>query len=151
MMGGGRFFNGGDDTKKEEAEGRQIWERLQSKEIDCQKLTDNQFEALGEYFMGIIAGENHQLMNQMMTRMMGISGEKEAHVVLGKIKSGCDKNARPSAGWSWMPMMGNWPMMGGGWGMMGGYGGLFFGWYWLVVQLLVLAILVLLVFICGRK
>lgn len=139
----GRFFNGVDDhTKKEEAEGKQIWQKLQKKEIDCQKLTDSQFEALGEYFMGAMMGESHVGINQMMRRMMGEKGEKEVHMVMGKRMSGCQPQAVYSTGWGWMMPFG---------GMMSGWMGGFFGWWLMIVPILVLVILVLLIIYLWKK
>jgi hypothetical protein len=40
-------------------------------------LTDEDFGALGEYFMGQMMGSSHSAMNQMMVNMMGEEGEKQ--------------------------------------------------------------------------
>lgn len=58
-------------TAKEEAEGKVIWEKLQSGIAGCGDLSDDDFELLGEYFMGQWTGDSHEAMNQMMIRMMG--------------------------------------------------------------------------------
>lgn len=149
QMGMNRFSNkNSDHTKKEEAEGKQIWQKLQGKKINCQKLTDDQFEALGEYFMGQMMGEAHPAMNQMMTAMMGEKGEKQTHINMGKKLSGCFGGNINS--FNFMPMMGMMgsfgnPMMG--WGTRGWFGFL----YWGLVQILVLVILVLLVVYLLKK
>lgn len=162
-----------DHTQKEEAEGKAIWEKLQNKKIDCQKLTDDQFEALGEYFMGQMMGESHPAMNQMMVRMMGEEGEKQMHIVMGKRMSGCQPQAAYPSGWGWMmPMIGGGWMMGGwpmtlnqnpevqqvdiraskfGSGQVGGWWWGFFGWWMFLVQILVLVILILLVVYLWKK
>src|SRR3990172_12257070 len=138
-----------DHTVREEQEGKEIWEKLQVKELECENLTDEQYDSLGEYFMGQSIGDTqrHALMNQMMTNMMGEEGEEQMHVAMGKRVSGCEPNAQvPSSGVSFMPMMnmmmgmmttplrqgsggqegGGNPMMGNlGWNnMMGGWSGL---------------------------
>src|SRR3990167_10210844 len=84
-----------DHTAREELEGKETWEKLQSKQIECKNLTDEQYGALGEYFMGQSIGntQRHALMNQMMTNMMGEEGEEQAHIAMGKRMSGCDPNA----------------------------------------------------------
>ena len=113
-----------DHTVREEAEGKDVWEKLQAKQLECKNLTDEQYGSLGEYFMGQSIGDTqrHALMNQMMTNMMGEEGEEQMHVAMGKRVSGCEPNAQvPSNGVGFMPMM--W-MMGGGGNPMMGYGSL---------------------------
>ena len=89
-----------DHTASEEVEGEAIWEKLQAKEVECQDLTNDNYAALGEYFMGQSIGDTqrHAVMNQKMTSMMGEKGEEQMHVVMGKRLSGC--------GVGFMPMMG---------------------------------------------
>src|SRR3989338_11616492 len=102
-----------DHTAREEAEGKAIWERLQTKEITCVDLSDDEFGALGEYYMGQMVGDSHEAMNEMMTRVHGEEGEEQIHIVMGKRFSGCDTSAVFSTGGGgWMPMM---QMMWGGW------------------------------------
>jgi len=130
-------------TASEEVEGKEIWEKLQAKQLECKNLTDRNFEVLGEYFMGQSIGntQRHALMNQMMASMMGEQGEEQMHIVMGKRLSGCDPNAQvPQNGWGFMPMMwmtggGGNPMMGyGGWGNMMGWGGFgIFGWIFMII------------------
>lgn len=127
-------------TAREEAEGKKIWEKLQVKQLKCKNLTDENYEVLGEYFMGQSIGntQRHAIMNQMMTSMMGEGGEKQMHVTMGKRLSGCEPNAQIlSSGAGFMPMM--WMM---GWG--GGFG--IFGWittltFWLLLILGVIALI----------
>lgn len=105
------------NTVREEAEGKEIWEKLQSKQVECKNLTNDNFESLGEYFMGQMAGGSHEAMNSMMERMMGKVGEEQMHSAMGKRLSGCDPNAPiPSNGIGFMPMM--WIVKGGGNSMM---------------------------------
>lgn len=102
-----------DHTAREEAEGKVIWEKLQAKELGCQDLSDDEFGALGEYYMGQMLGDSHEAMNEMMTRVHGEEGEEQIHIVMGKRLSGCDTSAVFfTGGGGWMPMM---QMMWGGW------------------------------------
>ena len=102
-----------DHTAREEAEGKIVWERLQAKQATCADLSDEDFGALGEYFMGTMMGDAHASMNAMMTRVHGEDGEEQIHIVMGKRLSGCDTSAAfPAGGVGWMPMM---QMMWGGW------------------------------------
>ena len=39
-------------TAREEAAGKEVWKKLQSKELKCVDLSNDDFGALGEYFMG---------------------------------------------------------------------------------------------------
>ena len=103
----------GSHTAQEEAEGKTVWEKLQAKELACKDLSNDNFETLGEYFMGQMVGTSHEAMNNMMIQMMGEGGEEQMHVVMGKRLSGCDTSAAfPSQGTGFMPMM---QMMMGGW------------------------------------
>ncbi|HLD64039.1 MAG TPA: SHOCT domain-containing protein [Candidatus Peribacteraceae bacterium] len=104
----------GDHTAQEEAEGKEIWQRMEREAVDCSDLSDDQFAALGEYFMGEMTGDAHEAMNAMITRMMGEEGEEEMHVIMGKRMSGCGGNGILPIGNAGMmlPMM---DMMGTGW------------------------------------
>src|SRR3989344_6429043 len=119
-----------DHTAREEAEGKEIWQEMEREEVGCKELTDEQFAALGEFFMGEMTGDAHEAMNTMMTRMMGEEGEEEMHVIMGKRMSGCGGDGTLPMGNAgmMMPMMGMMMgngMMGGGWSnastMMGGW------------------------------
>lgn len=126
-----------DHTAREEAEGKEIWERLQAKETTCDGLSDADFGALGEYFMGQSFGntERHSVMNQMMKNMMGEKGEEQMHVTLGKRSSGCDINAPFPSGYG-LPMMG-WMIGYGGssdWNnILNGWNGFGFGWIFMII------------------
>ena len=48
-----------DHTAREEAEGKEIWQKMERKEVGCKDLTDEQFAALGEFFMGEMTGDAH--------------------------------------------------------------------------------------------
>ncbi len=128
-----------DHTVREEAEGKEIWEKLQARQTICNELSDDNFGSLGEYFMGQMAGDTgrHRVMNQMMTRMMGEAGEEQMHVVMGKRMSSCDTSAKGG---------GN-SMMGYGWDNMMGWGGFgLLGWipmliFWALLILGVIALI----------
>ena len=152
-------------TAREEVEGKEVWEKLQAKQLECKNLTDNNFETLGEYFMGQTVGDSHKAVNTMMERMMGKEGEEQMHVVMGKRLSGCESNAQiPQGGIGFMQMMwmmgsafapesfggtrgGGNPMMGyGGWNGFGLLGWLSMLLFWI---LLILGVVVLVRYLGG--
>ncbi|MBI4281276.1 hypothetical protein HY625_00475 [Candidatus Uhrbacteria bacterium] len=132
------------DTAGEVKEGQEIWEKISAKTVDCATLTDDQFERVGEFFMGRMAGNAHESMNTMMKQMLGSSGEEQMHVTMGKRMSGCETGVVSGTTWNGMmggvlPMMSGWggrngmmqnwnqgsyTMMGGfsPWWMLGGFG-----------------------------
>ncbi|MBI4226368.1 hypothetical protein HY612_04610 [Candidatus Roizmanbacteria bacterium] len=133
-------------TAREEREGKAIWDKLQKKQLTCDRLSDEEFERLGEYYMGQMMGDSHEAMNNMMAKMMGEKGEEQMHLIMGKRLSGCDSSAQlTSQGVGFMPMLGMMQMMTGGdrsmmgYGgfnnMMGGFGlfGLLFWLFWIVI------------------
>ena len=99
-------------TIQEEADGKAILGKLQSQQTSCTNLSDDNFEKLGDYFMGQMMGSSHGAMDALMTQRIGESNNSLMHIALGKRFSGCDTSAVfPSQGASFLPMMG---MMGGG-------------------------------------
>src|SRR3989344_5270018 len=62
-------------TLREEQEGKEVWDKIQAKELACADLSDEQFGVLGEYFMGQMAGDSHAAMNAMMIQTHGEEGE----------------------------------------------------------------------------
>lgn len=103
-------------TQKDEAAGKAVWDKLQNKETTCKNLTEDDFDVLGDFFMGNAVGSNHASMNLMMKNRMGEEGEKQMHIAIGKRLSGCSTNATlPNGSGYFMPMM------GGLGGMMGGF------------------------------
>lgn len=150
----GRFFGGSQtsnsETAQEEQEGKQIWDNLKSGQASCEKLSDNDFELLGEYFMGTMLGDSHSAMNAMLERRLGKEGEEQMHIAMGKRMSGCDTSASYPQGFNFMPMMGGWSspaglnknnnnsMMWGfgnnpmGWGF-GLFGGIFMLIFWILI------------------
>jgi len=147
-------------TLREEQEGKELWDKLQAKELTCENLSDEQFGVLGEYFMGQMAGESHAAMNAMMIQAHGEEGEEQIHIVMGKRLSGCDTSAAfPAGSGGWMPMMnpvrngasngvnmmwGGWSspfgsnnstnnMMNFGFGPFGGFGWIFMVLWWVLI------------------
>ena len=82
-----------DHTASEEALGKALWQKLQAKETECSKLSDDEFGYLGEYFMGQMLGDAHASMNEMIKQTHGEEGEEGMHIVMGKRWSGCETNA----------------------------------------------------------
>ena len=102
-------------TIREEAEGKELWKKLQANGISCSDLDKDKFELLGEYFMGQMMGDVHSSMNAMMVQVHGKEGEEGIHEVTGRRLSGCDSSASfPAGSLGWMPMM---QMMWGGWSL----------------------------------
>ena len=114
-------------------------------------MTNDDFEVLGEYFMGQRVGSAHEAMNNMMIGMMGEEGEEAMHAAMGRRLSGCDSAAIfPPAGSNFMPVMNL--MMGGGadsmmsfgWMPRGGNWGLTILWWGLAIVGLVEAVSIML-------
>jgi len=121
-------------TVREEQEGKELWDRLQAKEVVCENLSDEQFGVLGEYFMGQMAGDSHAAMNAMMIQAHGEDGEEQIHIVMGKRLSGCDTSAAfPSISGGWMPMMNMMFPLRQGFGGQGGEWAFSLGWILMVL------------------
>lgn len=137
-------------TVREEQEGKEIWQKLQAKQLECKNLTDDNYGSLGEYFMGQMMGSSHEAMNTMMERMMGKVGEEQMHVVMGKRLSGCNTSAQlPPQGAGLMPMMGSgFGNMMGGWGGFGVLGWLSLLLFWI---LLILGVIALIRYLGGSR
>ena len=99
MMGarlpdGRGFSNSGADWEKvveralrEEKEDKELWGKLQAKQIACADLSDEQYGVLGEYFMGQMAGNSHAAMNAMMIQKHGEDGEEQIHNLANGLKN----------------------------------------------------------------
>lgn len=97
MMWGGTWQNfSGATSTKEEADGKVLYEKLQSGQTSCQNLSDSDFELMGEYFMGQRLGAGHEQMNAAMQQMMGTTGEEQMHIIMGRRIGGCAAGS-PSA------------------------------------------------------
>ena len=96
----------------EVARGQQVAAQVQAGKVSCSKLSDSDFEHLGEYVMDRMIGSRstHQAMNDRMESMMGTDTADRMHEALGRRFADC-----PGGGAG--GMMGG-AMMGGG-GMMG--------------------------------
>lgn len=123
-------------------------------EVDCENITDSQFERLGDAWMETIhPGEAHERMDAMMGGE-GSATLREAHINMGTRYLGCPGNRE---GRGWKPHMGMMPwagMMGGEW--TGGSGfqssGLTLFWItWVVTILLLDALLVTLIRYFWKK
>jgi len=113
--------------RQEEQEGKDLLDRLNSKSISCQDLPKEDFEKIGEYFMGQSIGDisRHITMNSRMKSMMGTQGEEQVHITWGKRGSNCDPSVimslNPGEG-GVLPMMGFYNSMmnwNSGWGIVG--------------------------------
>lgn len=153
--------------------GQQIWQNLQSGTVTCQQLTTDDFEKLGEYFMGQAAGstQNHVYWDRGIENMMGVTGDTNMHIAWGERGSGCLADAAipsntPSYFWRMMDHYNQdrYPNQtstssgnnsnterGGDYNMMWGYGaggaagwGAGFGVFWFITWLVVLVDLILL-------
>lgn len=81
--------------------------------IDCKNLTDDDFDVLGDYYMGKMIGSSHAFMNIMMTQRFGDEGKKQIHIAMRKRLSGCDTNAAyPEGAGTMISMMGYGVMRG---------------------------------------
>jgi hypothetical protein len=107
--------------------GRAVIQRLQARTASCETLTGTDFEHVGEYVTGRMAGSLrlHEAMNARMRAVLGADNEQRMHELMGRRYAGC---ASPSGqtigpammgarGWSaksmWGPMMatGDWDWM----------------------------------------
>src|SRR5471030_755253 len=66
--------------QQEEAQGKQFFDQLQQQQTTCIKLTDSDFEKIGEYTMSQMFGNNtpsHIAMNQRIEQIRGVTGEEQ--------------------------------------------------------------------------
>jgi hypothetical protein len=134
--------------QQEEAQGKQFFDELQNQQTTCAKLTDSDFEKIGEYNMSQMFGNNtsaHIAMNQRIQQMRGVTGEEQTHIQIGRSVTGCStassQNSTPRGGVS--------PLMGfNGYGMMNGnYGAGGFSGFWIlgiIVHIIIIVDLILL-------
>lgn len=98
-------------TAQDEAAGKAILEKIQSKQVSCTNLSNDDFDKLGDYYMGQMMGSSHDAMDTLMIQRIGENNEQLMHIAMGKRLSGCDTSAQfPAQGAGFLPMMG---MMGG--------------------------------------
>src|SRR3989344_1551237 len=159
-------------TAQEEASGKVIYDNLQINKVSCSNLSDNDFELLGDYYMGQMMGSSHSAMDNLMTQRIGEDNNRLMHIALGKRFSNCDSSASfPSQGVGFLPMMGmmgNWSsydnngsytqpnnfnsMMGNYFGnsMMGfgyGYGA---GWLGMIFMIIFWTLVIILIVVLVR-
>ena len=107
--------------------------------IGCDELTDEQLEAIGDYYMEQMhPGESHELMDQMMGGE-GSESLKQVHINMAK-RLYCNEDVGGMMGGN---MMGYGGMMGGNtgsYGMMGNWNSGFSYWNFLNILYLVLLI-----------
>ena len=94
----------------EVAAGGTIAKQLRAHTTSCSKLSDTDFEHLGEYVMQRTVGSRaaHAAMNQRMASMMGSAAEERMHQLMGRRYADCGAAGAGAGG-----------MMGGG-GMASG-------------------------------
>ena len=80
-------------TSTDEALGKELFQKFQIKKVSCVELKKEDFRLLGEYYMGLMVGENHSAMNGLIMQMIGSAGEGEMHTVMGERLTGCNPNA----------------------------------------------------------
>lgn len=76
--------------RAEEQRGADLLQKVQSGELSCAAMTDDDFDAIGEYFVGLMSGSSHAAMNAMMQARFGADGETRMHVAMGRRLSECD-------------------------------------------------------------
>jgi hypothetical protein len=105
----------------EVAAGREVAQRLQAGATSCNKLSDADFEHLGEYVMERMLGSraSHRAMNDRMTAMMGDANTERMHELMGRRYAGCGAQGA-GAGMMGPGMMGagSGAASGGDWGAM---------------------------------
>lgn len=145
--------------QSEIAEGKKL---VESK-LDCGKLTDEQLEAIGEYYMEQMhPGESHDLMHKMMGIEEETEYHKQFHVNIARTIYCGDNNtgmmgSGMMGGNMMMPMMRM--MMGGyggmgnnfGYGMMGNPFGYSYWGFWNIIWLLFwIGLIVLLIWLIYK-
>ncbi|MDE1965681.1 MAG: hypothetical protein KGI41_00350 [Patescibacteria group bacterium] len=103
-------------TDSGDAAGAALLQKLSSGQTTCASLTESDFAALGDYFMGSMMGSYHEQADQYMTQSLGAQGDEAMHVAMGERLSGCNPSAPYPNG-----AFGSYPPARGGWGMMNGW------------------------------
>ncbi len=115
------------DLSGDVQQGQQLAASVKSGQTRCSDLSTGQFELIGEYAMNTYLPSTaaHEAMNQRMAAMMGQSGERRMHAVLGQRYSGCGSGS--VSGWV-APMLGMMSRYGyGGPGQSGMGPGMMYG------------------------
>lgn len=130
--------NSPEDVLKEIKTSQNISENSQ---IKCEKVSDDQFEKIGDAVMGLMhpGQEQHELMDKMMGGE-GSFSLKSGHIMMGQRYLNCFSGAynnKMMGGMMGMPMMMGNNMKGGGYSMMGNFGQMgFFGGYGFIPMIL---------------
>jgi len=109
--------------------------------INCDKLTDEQLEVMGDYYMEQMhPGESHELMDEMMGGE-GSESLKQVHIQMAR-NIYCGESGNMVGGGMMNMMMGN-NMMGSG--ITGNYYNSYnvFGWIFMVLVIIVLSLLII--------
>ena len=106
------------NQQQDEATGKKLFEQLQNNQLVCNKLTNSDFEKIGEYTMSQMFNGNttqHIAMNERIKQMMGDQGEERMHISIARSVMGCNTSNQQG---------GVKNMMGYGYngGMMSGWG-----------------------------
>lgn len=119
----GSFAASGHGSDLDSTVGRIMTEQgvTQRSDIDCAKVSNDDFASLGDAFMGLMHPDEQE--HELMDNMMGGEGSKQlesAHILMGKRYLDCVSGSTESAFGTYGMMSG---MMGAGPWMMNGYGG----------------------------
>ena len=137
-------------------------------QIDCSKISDDQFGEIGDNYMSLMLPNKRQ--HEAMDNMMGGEGSaslRQAHINMARSHLGCWSNY--NSGPIFMPMMGSYgtdsydgnsySMMNSGygypmwWGGSGGYGigGMFFMTFWLILAVIGIVAVIKWITTVGNK
>lgn len=103
-------------TAQEEQQGSQILGELERGKLECSAASADDFELVGDYAMGRMLGSTsgHEAMDEMMTRMLGADGERQAHIAMGRRYAGCGGGQLPAGFGQMMSAINGMGMMGAG-------------------------------------
>ena len=106
----------------DQREGQRLLRSIEEGRSECNALANSDFEHIGEYVMGRMAGSTaaHEQMDELMRSMMGARSEEQMHVFMGRRFTGCGGSTAPAGFGGMMGVMG---MMGGGLGTAAGGNG----------------------------
>src|SRR5712691_4402254 len=78
-------------TASEEQQGMRLLRAADNGSRDCRSLSSADFELVGEYVMGRMAGStsSHARMNTLMESMIGNRGEEQMHALMGRRFTSC--------------------------------------------------------------
>lgn len=97
----------------EEAAGQALAKKLQNKTTDCSALSQSDYQSLGEYYMGLMMGSGHDVMDNYIVSRYGQTYDDQMHIAMGERFSGCNVDVSFPAGITgFNPMMGGFGMMG---------------------------------------